>query len=256
VITTTDAQPIKLKGGIPLGGIYSGGGVFAGMFNPATAGIGNHTITYSYLNTWGCTANATQLITVVNPPAFICDNTMTDIRDNKQYATVKIGGQCWMADNLNYGTFILSAQMQRDNCTPEKYCTSDNPAKCTSNGGLYQWDELMLYDNVAAAQGFCPPAWHVPTENEWTTLFNFYVSNGFAGSPLKTTGFSGFNADLTGTRFNNVNWYFGTFAVMYWSSSQEAPHKAWAHGMNTYNPSVSYYPSLRSHAFNIRCIKD
>ena len=61
VITTTAAQPIKLKGGLPLGGTYSGAGVNTGIFYPSLAGIGNHTITYSYSNTWGCAANATQV---------------------------------------------------------------------------------------------------------------------------------------------------------------------------------------------------
>jgi uncharacterized protein (TIGR02145 family) len=256
VITTTAAQPFKLKGGLPLGGTYSGAGVNIGIFYPSIAGMGNQTITYSYSNTWGCVANATQVISVINPPVFLCENTMTDIRDNMQYPTVKIGTQCWMAENLDYGTFIASTQMQRDNCISEKYCFSDNLANCTSYGGLYQWDELMQYDNAAATQGFCPPGWHVPTENEWNTLFNFYISNGFAGSPLKYTGYSGFNAFLSGTRFNNANWNFSNFAVMFWSSTKEGNDKAWAHGMNTFNPSVSYYPSSRTHAFNLRCIKD
>jgi uncharacterized protein (TIGR02145 family) len=255
-ITTTAAQPFKLKGGLPPGGTYAGAGVNTGIFYPSIAGVGNHSITYSYLNTWGCTANAILFISVINPVVFLCDNIMTDIRDNKQYPTVKLGTQCWMAANLDYGTVIASSQMQRDNCTLEKYCFNDNLANCTSYGGLYQWDELMQYNNVPAAQGFCPPGWHVPTENEWTTLFNFYISNGFAGSPLKFTGYSGFNAFLSGTRFNNVNWNFSNFAVMFWSSTAHDADKAWAHGMNTFNPSVSYYPSSRTHAFNLRCIKD
>jgi uncharacterized protein (TIGR02145 family) len=256
VITTTAAQPFRLKGGLPLGGTYSGTGVNTGIFYPSIAGMGNQTITYSYSNTWGCAANATQVISVINPAVFLCDNSMTDIRDNQPYLTVKIGTQCWMAENLNYGNFIPHTQMQRDNCISEKYCFNDIPANCTSYGGLYQWDELMQYDNVAAAQGFCPPGWHVPTENEWNTLFNSYISNGFAGAPLKYTGYSGFNAFLSGTRFNNVNWNFSNFAVMFWSSTTEGNDKAWAHGMNTFNPSVSYYPSSRTHAFNVRCIKD
>jgi uncharacterized protein (TIGR02145 family) len=257
-ITTTAAQPIKLRGGLPLGGTYAGAGVNTGIFYPSIAGTGNHTITYSYPNTWGCVANATQMISVVNPVVFLCDSPMTDIRDSKQYPTVKIGTQCWMAANLNYGTLILfaSSQMQRDNCTFEKYCFNDNLANCNSYGGLYQWDELMQYDNASAAQGFCPPGWHVPTENEWTTLFNFYISNGFAGAPLKYSGYSGFNAFLSGTRFNNVNFYFSNFAVMFWSSTSHGPTKAWAHGMNFFNSSVSFYPSSRSNAFSVRCIKD
>jgi uncharacterized protein (TIGR02145 family) len=256
MITTTAAQPFRLKGGVPLGGTYSGTGVNTGIFYPSLAGIGNHTTTYSYFNTWGCAADAIQVISVINPAVFLCDDEMTDIRDNQPYTTVKIGTQCWMAENLNYGNFIVSTQMQRDNCISEKYCYNDNSENCTSYGGLYQWDEMMQYDNVAAAQGFCPPGWHVPTENEWNTLFNFYINSGFAGSPLKYTGYSGFDAFLSGARFNNVNWNFNNFAVMFWSSTIEGNDKAWAHGMNSFNPSVSFYPASKSNAFVVRCVKD
>ena len=256
IVTRTDAKSITLKGGLPLGGIYSGTGVNAGIFYPSLSGAGTFTITYSYTNTWGCNASMSQNITVINAIPFNCDNILTDIRDNQQYPTVKLGTQCWMASNLNYGTIIPSTSMQRDNCVMEKYCFNDNAGNCASYGGLYQWDEMMQYDNTPADQGFCPPAWHVPTNNEWNTLFGFYISNGFAGSPLKYTGYSGFNAFLSGTRFNNVNWNFSNFAVMFWTSTMDGTQKAWAHGMNTFNPSVSDYPSSRTHAFNIRCIKD
>jgi uncharacterized protein (TIGR02145 family) len=256
IVTTTDAKPITLKGGVPLGGVYSGAGVNAGIFYPGMAGPGNFTINYSYTNTWGCTASNSQTISVISAVVFSCNNTLTDIRDNQTYPTIKIGGQCWMATNLNYGTIIPSTSMQRDNCIAEKYCYSDNVTNCASYGGLYQWDELMQYDNTPADQGFCPPAWHIPTNNDWNNLFAFYISNGFAGSPLKYTGFSGFDAFLSGMRFNNVSWNFSNFAVMFWTSSPEGSQKAWAHGMNTFNPSVSNYPGSRSHAFNVRCIKD
>jgi uncharacterized protein (TIGR02145 family) len=255
-VTTTAAQPFALKGGVPLGGTYSGAGISAGIFNPSIAGIGTHPITYSVTNTWGCSANATQTIAVVNPPVFQCGNPITDIRDGKQYATVKIATQCWMAENLNYGTQIPVISMQRDNCIPEKFCYSDNPGNCVSYGGLYQWDEMMQYNTAEASQGFCMPGWHVPTNNEWTTLFNVYISNGFAGSPLKSTGYSGFNALLSGAFHDNISWDFPNFAAMLWSSTVESPLKAWAHGMNFYNPSVSYYPSSQTHAFSLRCMKD
>jgi len=167
-----------------------------------------------------------------------------------------IGTQCWMAANLDYGIRVTGTQNQRDNCITEKYCYNDNPVNCTSSGGLYQWDEMMQYRNVPASQGLCPPEWHVPTENEWNILFNFYISNGFAGSPLKNTGFSGFNAYLDGAGFKNVNWNFLNFAVLFWSSNSHGNNKAWAHGMNEYNPSVSFYPGSRSNAFPVRCLKD
>ena len=114
----------------------------------------------------------------------------------------------------------------------------------------------MGYGSAAGGQGFCPPEWHVPTEADWNALFAVYIGSGFAGSPLKYTGFSGFDAFLSGTRFNNVRWDFSNFAVMFWSSTSHGMRKAWAHGMNIYNPSVSYYPSHRNNAFPVRCIKD
>ncbi len=40
--------PLALEGASPIGGAYSGTGVIAGVFNPQTANIGTHTITYSY----------------------------------------------------------------------------------------------------------------------------------------------------------------------------------------------------------------
>jgi uncharacterized protein (TIGR02145 family) len=161
-----------------------------------------------------------------------------------------------MAANLDYGNSLSGALTQRDNCTPEKFCYNDNPGSCTTMGGLYQWDELMQYINASASQGLCPPEWHIPTENEWNTLFSYYISNGFAGSPLKYTGYSGFNAYLDGARFGNVNWNFLNFATIFWSSTARGNNKAWAHGMNEFNPSVSSYPGSRLNAFSVRCIKD
>jgi uncharacterized protein (TIGR02145 family) len=115
---------------------------------------------------------------------------------------------------------------------------------------------MMQFEAVESIQGLCPPGWHVPAENEWNTLFGLYISNGFAGSPLKYTGYSGFNAFLNGIRFDNKNWNFDTFATFLWSSTAQGPFKAWAHSMNSINPSVSYYPANRSNAFYVRCIKN
>jgi len=257
-ITRINAKPIKLKGGIPLGGTYSGPGVnsLTGIFTPALAGVGTHTITYSYTNVALCTASKS--ISILNLPSSIlpCGNAITDPRDNKVYQTIQIGTQCWLASNLNYGTILASSQDQRDNCLAEKYCYNDNPINCTNHGGLNQWDELMLFDETPADQGFCPPGWHIPTESEWNILFTNYINSGFAGSPLKYSGYSGFNALLSGARHINKGWDFQGFATFFWSSTTLGSTKAWAHGMNDDDPSVSGYPSSRVNAFSVRCLKD
>lgn len=58
------ASAVSLSGGLPAGGSYSGIGVSTGMFDPAIAGAGMQTITYSYSDSNGCTSTATHDIYV------------------------------------------------------------------------------------------------------------------------------------------------------------------------------------------------
>jgi uncharacterized protein (TIGR02145 family) len=255
-ITTVNAKSIRLKGGIPFNGVYSGPGVSAGIFDPAVAGVGTKIITYTYTNVFLCSANKSKTIIVQNTAPFTCGNMLIDIRDSKTYPTVQIGTQCWMAANLNRGSQITSSQVQFDNCLDEKYCFGNDAAKCSKYGGLYQWDEMMRYDDTPAGQGLCPPGWHIPTDNDWTVLCNFYNGNGFAGKPLQDTIISGFRALTGGVFYLNSSWSFADFGVLFWTSSSWGSYKALSHGMNTINFSVSLYPSSRANAFPVRCLHD
>ena len=64
-----------LTGGTPAGGTYSGAGVNAGQyFAPWIAGLGYHTLTYTYSN-GTCSASATQQVQVIEPqPAVLLSN--------------------------------------------------------------------------------------------------------------------------------------------------------------------------------------
>ncbi|MFZ9029120.1 MAG: T9SS type A sorting domain-containing protein [Crocinitomicaceae bacterium] len=57
-------QLFALTGGTPAGGTYTGPGVVAGAFDPATAGIGTHTIVYTYTDGTGCSNTAQQALVV------------------------------------------------------------------------------------------------------------------------------------------------------------------------------------------------
>lgn len=61
-----DASAVVLSGASPSGGSYSGNGVSAGQFFPATAGTGTHAIQYAYTDANGCSNTATANITVHN----------------------------------------------------------------------------------------------------------------------------------------------------------------------------------------------
>lgn len=257
-ILTHNSQSFILRGGIPLGGIYSGTGVSGGTFNPALVPSWKDTavVHYTYTNYWGCSWSAQQTLSLFPVPFFACGNTMTDIRDNTTYPTAQFGSQCWMTANLNYGGQVPRTQVQRDNCMPEKYCLNDVTSNCLADGGLYTWDELMQYNDLPGIQGLCPPGWHIPTDAEWTILFNQFTNIGFAAGALKYTGFSGFNALLSGSLFFNKSWPSPDFLTFFWTSAAHGSGKAWAHGMNSFDPSVSLYPSYRSNAFSVRCLKD
>lgn len=55
---------VQLPLAFPWGGEYSGNGVEGDDFNPAIAGMGEHVITYSYTDSFGCSNEATIIITV------------------------------------------------------------------------------------------------------------------------------------------------------------------------------------------------
>ena len=88
------------------------------------------------------------------------------------YGTVQIGGQCWMAENINIGTMLASGATNpttTDN-TIQKWCYNNDPAQCLANGGLYNWDEAMRGSLVSGARGICPSGWHIPSDTEYNKL--------------------------------------------------------------------------------------
>ncbi|MBI3500296.1 MAG: PKD domain-containing protein [Bacteroidetes bacterium] len=66
VDTLCKLDTLVLSGGNPAGGIYSGPGVYSGIFYTDSTSTGNKIITYTYTNSDSCTASATAIIHV-NP---------------------------------------------------------------------------------------------------------------------------------------------------------------------------------------------
>ncbi len=113
--------------------------------------------------------------------------TITDPRDGHSYRTVQIGDQCWLGENLRYlpsvsPTFRRSrlrlrrGQANTSRTSPYYYVYGYqgqrvDAAKATANyqhyGVLYNW---------AAAQQASPPGWHLPTDEEWSQLCDYLMS--------------------------------------------------------------------------------
>jgi PKD repeat protein len=74
-----NSSAITLQG-TPIGGSFSGLGVSGGKFNPTLAGVGNHTILYSYTDNHNCTntntaniqVNNTATISIQSIPSSVC----------------------------------------------------------------------------------------------------------------------------------------------------------------------------------------
>jgi PKD repeat protein len=64
-----NASAFPLSGGSPVGGSYSGTGVFNNSFYPMAAGSGTHQLVYTFISANGCVNSDTASITVIAPPS-------------------------------------------------------------------------------------------------------------------------------------------------------------------------------------------
>jgi len=181
-----------------------------------------------------------------------------------------------MAENLNVGAMIPGNSNQTNNSVIEKYCYNNDPNICVTDGGLYQWNEMMQYSITEGVQGICPAGWHLPTDTEWKTLemalgmtqaeadaFGWHGTD--QGDQLKTAadclggfncGISGFQALLAGGRGNRVGSvvFRGTHAF-FWSST-ESGLSVWGRHLHLAVARVDRKTLGKANGFSVRCVKD
>jgi uncharacterized protein (TIGR02145 family) len=201
--------------------------------------------------------------------------TVTDI-DGNVYHTVKIGSQVWMVENLkvtsyNDGTPIplVTDQAEWTSMTGPGYCWYDNEEATYKNtyGALYNW-------HTVNTGKLCPEGWHVPTDEEWTTLCEYLDGDTIAGGKLKAKGTIedgdglwdspnegatdeyGFSALPGGGRyFNGVFGWMGHYGTC-WTSTESSANNAYVRYMR-YNYKVLVRDQYdKKTGYSVRCIKN
>ncbi|MDR2731890.1 MAG: fibrobacter succinogenes major paralogous domain-containing protein [Fibromonadaceae bacterium] len=114
-----------------------------------------------------CKYNNWQIARYVDIKCFESNSCLifTDTRNNKSYASVVIGTQVWMAENLNYNA-------------EGSLCYNNLESNCDKYGRLYDWE---------AAIEVCPDGWHLPTYAEWDELVIAIGGYDTSGKYLKAT---------------------------------------------------------------------
>jgi uncharacterized protein (TIGR02145 family) len=182
----------------------------------------------------------------------------------------------------------------------QKYCYNDSNANCLTEGGLYQWHMAMGFpqtcDNhdtsspciISLPQpGICPSGWHIPSDDELTTLVTYLGGDSVAAHYLKKRanlvdvsnnpnglgcdpdmgmgetndadcGSSNFDGLLTG--FRDPGGPFGYYAsnIFLWSALPDSSDStsAWHGRANSGGTNFDRQSNSRAIALPVRCVKD
>lgn len=201
---------------------------------------------------------------------------LIDERDLKSYKTVIIGSQTWMAENLNYADSINYPGMEG-----RSWCYINRLDSCTKYGRLYTWAAAMDsagtfstngkncgYGKTCSptypVRGICPEGWHLPTKNEFESLFTAVGGDSTAGKMLKSkTGWyhNGNGTDDYGFSARPAGRYGGSFDggitnAYFWSATEYYSSYAYGVFLGDHYDLASQNDYIKRFAFSVRCVKD
>jgi len=176
--------------------------------------------------------------------------TLYDSRDGQTYRTVKIGGQVWMAENLNYETSTSVLVPEYNGKSRDKY------------GLLYTWDD---------AKKACPSGWRLPSEEDWNELLEFVGDSATAGTKLKAArdwdkdrgdvigtddyGFAVLPAGVSHVNGNGVR-SFSNNGAFFWTATEHESGRAILFVMHYEKEVVESSRFDKETWLSVRCIMD
>ena len=208
---------------------------------------------------------------VVADLTFEC-GTSTVTYQGYDYSTVEIGSQCWFAENLRSTNYNDDAVIPSGLDDATWSSTTDGAVTVYDEGGANAATNLATYGRLynwhAVNTGkLCPSGWHVPADEEWTTLTDGLGGTSVAGNEMKSsasdtpswngTNNSGFSAlpggyrDLYDGNFNDEG-YMG----YWWSSSPYGSDLAWYRDLVSDYFYVSRYTNYQRNGLSVRCVRD
>ena len=187
------------------------------------------------------------------------------------YATVEIGSQCWFAENLRSTQYNDDAVIPSGLDNDTWNSTTDGAVTVYDEGGANEATNLATYGRLynwhAVNTGkLCPTGWHVPADEEWTTLTDGLGGADVAGGKMKSSATddpawdgsneSGFSALPGGWRDSDNGNFLGEGSSAYWwSASPGGPSSAWNRNLNPDYDNVyrNYLPTR--YGFSVRCVR-
>lgn len=184
---------------------------------------------------------------VANDGSMSMKEVVLDV-DGNVYATIKIGSQTWMAENLK-------VKHAPDGSDISTYVYADDTNNESVLGLLYDWDAAMNGATTEISQGICPDGWHMPSNSEWQTLMG-NLTNGQEGTELKVGGSSGFEAKLGGARYTDASYKDKDVSGNFWSSTQSDATNATSYSVY-YNQDVYVNSAInKTMGYSVRCLKN
>jgi uncharacterized protein (TIGR02145 family) len=185
--------------------------------------------------------------------------------------TVAIGTQVWMTKNLDVSKFRNGDPIPEAKTEEEwrAYNGAREPAWCYYNndpkngkkfGKLYNWYA------VNDARGLAPAGWHIPSDDEWTILTDYFGGESVASYKMKSksgwenngngTNSSGFSGLPGGYR--NIDGAFNYIGRLgyWWSSTESDADIAWDRVLLYGNGDVNRGSSLKGRGLSVRCLRD
>ncbi|MCL4549364.1 MAG: hypothetical protein M1495_12435 [Bacteroidetes bacterium] len=200
-----------------------------------------------------------------NVDSSACKGVTQILYEGRTYNTVAIGTQCWLKENLDVGTKVNG--FGSDNGVIEKRCIGDIEDNCEKYGAIYRWGEVFNYKYPPSGkvQGICPNGWHVPSSDEFRTLFSSVNYDGNAlkemgqgsgkGTGTNTSGFSAMYVYGAGLYYA-IN---GLWSSNYFSDVEGKPNIDYfffSYDDNTVKITHLDFLGLAQYATFVRCIKD